>query len=109
MKLAYKAANIAEAGIVKGMLEANGLEAHVGGYYLQGGVGEMATMDFANVHVANDDFDKARELIREYEGDTVESTPRTPQEAKTATFASRLVVLLVAGAAALFLAWLASS
>ena len=109
MKLAYKAANITEAEIVKGMLEANGLEAHVGGYYLQGGVGEMATMDFANVHVANEDFDKARELIHEYEGDAGGSATRSHQDKKTASFASHLVVILVAGAAILFLAWLASA
>jgi len=109
MKLAYKAANVAEAEIVKGMLEANGLEAHVGGYYLQGGVGEMATMDFAHVHVANADYDKARELIHEYEGDTEESSTRSPQDVKTATTASRLVVILVAGALTLFLAWMAAS
>ncbi len=108
MKLAYKADNIAEAEIVKGMLEANGLEAHVSGYYLQGGVGEMATMGFARVLIANEDFDKARELIHEYEGETGAPSHRSPQEAKTATTASRLVVILVAGALTLFLAWLAS-
>ena len=109
MKLAYKAANVAEAEIVKGMLEANGLEAHVGGYYLQGGVGEMATMDFANVHVQDKDLAKARDLIQEYEGDTGEQAPPTPREVKTATFASRLVIVLIAGAVTLFVAWLASS
>lgn len=110
MKVAYKAANVAEAEIVRGMLEANGLEAHVGGYYLQGGVGEMATMDFAHVHVANEDFDKARELIHEYEGDAGQpDNSRSSQEVKTATTASRLVVVLIAGAVTLFLAWMASS
>ena len=109
MKVVYKAANVAEAEIVKGMLVANGLEAHVGGYYLQGGVGEMATMDFARVNVANEDFEKARELIHEYEGDAVNTSTRSPQEVKTATFATRLVVVLIAGALTLFLAWLASN
>ena len=110
MKLAYKAANVAEAEIVKGMLEANGVEAHTGGYYLQGGVGEMATMDFASVHVADNDLAQARDLIREYEGDTASDSPeRSPGEVKTATFATRLVVVLVAGTVTLFLAWFASA
>ena len=47
----YRAANITEAHIVKGMLEANGIDAYVDGYYLQGGIGELAPMDFVSVSV----------------------------------------------------------
>lgn len=110
MKLAYKAANITDAEIVRGMLEANGLEAHVSGYYLQGGVGEMATMDFARVEVADGDFDKARALIEEYETDGAGTeAAQSPREAKTASHASALLVVLIVGAALLFTAWLAST
>jgi len=35
MKIIYKARDIIEAHIVSGMLNANGIETHVGGYYLQ--------------------------------------------------------------------------
>lgn len=110
MQLAYKAANVIEAEIVKDMLEANGLEAHVGGYYLQGGVGEMATMDFAHVHVADEDMARARELIQEYEGENGSSNEaRSPEEARTTSHATRLVVILIAGSITLFLAWIAST
>lgn len=63
----YRAANITEAHIVKGMLEANGIEAYVDGFYLQGGIGELATMDFASVSVDDENEKKARDIIEEYE------------------------------------------
>lgn len=67
MKLIYNAANILEAEIVSGMLAANEIESHVGGYYLQGGVGEVAVSDFATVYVADKDIEAARSVIKEYE------------------------------------------
>ena len=67
MKLVYRASNIIEANIVAGMLRAQGIETHVGGFYLQGGIGELAAQDFANVHVADEDVELARKLIAEYE------------------------------------------
>ena len=68
MKIIYNARDIIEAHIVSGMLNANGIETHVGGYYLQGGVGDVAIFDFANVQVANEDVELALPLVAEYEG-----------------------------------------
>ncbi|HHJ36265.1 MAG TPA: DUF2007 domain-containing protein [Gammaproteobacteria bacterium] len=68
MKIIYKARDIIEAHIVSGMLNANGIETHVGGYYLQGGVGDLAAFDFANVQVADKDVTQALPLVAEYEG-----------------------------------------
>ncbi len=67
MKIIYKARDIIEAHIVAGMLNANGIETHVGGYYLQGGVGDVSVFDFANVQVADDDVTAAIPLVAEYE------------------------------------------
>lgn len=67
MKLIYRAGDINEANIVAGMLRAHGIEAHVSGYYLQGGIGDLPPADFASVHVADEDIDAARALINEYE------------------------------------------
>jgi len=72
MKIIYKARDIIEAHIVAGMLNASGIETYVGGYYLQGGVGDMAVHDFANVQVADDDVALARPIIEEY--DSAENT-----------------------------------
>ncbi len=68
MKIIYHASDITEAEIVKGMLLANGLQAEVSGYYLQGGVGEVPPSDLAKVLVNESDYDSARVLIHEYEG-----------------------------------------
>jgi hypothetical protein len=50
------------------MLVANDIEANVSGFYLQGGVGEIASTGLANVFVAEDDYSSANELVLEYEG-----------------------------------------
>lgn len=67
MLIAYRARDIAEAHIVSGMLQAQGIDAHVGGHYLQGAMGEIGAAGFSNVHVEDDDYPRARALIAEYE------------------------------------------
>ncbi len=66
MEIAYRAQDIAEAEIVSGMLRAHGIDAHVGGYYLQGGVGELAPMGFASVQVEASQLGPARQLVDQY-------------------------------------------
>ena len=68
MKIVYRAGDITEAEIVKGMLTSNGIEAHVSGFYLQGGVGEIGVMDLAKVHVPDQDYANASRLVMEYQG-----------------------------------------
>ena len=68
MKIVYRAGDITEAEIVRGMLFSNEIEAHVSGYYLQGGIGEIAPSDLGKVHVSDEDYARAEELVREYEG-----------------------------------------
>jgi hypothetical protein len=63
----YDASDITEAHIVRGMLEAHGIGAYVGGHYLQGGIGELAVQGFASVLVAEEQAAAAREVIRAYE------------------------------------------
>ncbi len=63
----YRASNITEAHIVKGMLEAHGIEAYVDGFYLQGGIGELATIDFTSVSVDDENELQAKRLVDEYE------------------------------------------
>jgi len=85
MKLIYRASDINEANIVSGMLRANGIDAHVGGYYLQGGIGELAAFGFANVHVPDEDAENARILIAQYE-DADNSNDDTDTEKKYIRF-----------------------
>lgn len=67
MKLIYRANGISEAHIISGLLKSNGIEAHVGGHYLQGGIGELAAMGFATVNVADKNVKAATRVIAEYE------------------------------------------
>ena len=52
---------------MQGMLGAHGIEAFVGGHYLQGGVGELLATDYASIYVADHDVSAAMALIVEYE------------------------------------------
>ena len=69
MKLIYKAKDIIEAHIIAGLLKSNNIQAHVGGHYLQGGIGDLAAMEFATINVADEDVTQAKQIISEYEGD----------------------------------------
>lgn len=51
VKIAYRAKDIMEAEIIKGMLLANGIEAYSSGFYLQGAIGDLAPTDFSKVHI----------------------------------------------------------
>lgn len=104
MKIVYRAGDITEAEIIRGMLESNQIEAHVSGYYLQGGVGDLQATDLAKVHVHDEDFDQARELLSEYEGkqnrqissaETVEHTESSIVEKALITVVIVLVVSVV--------------
>jgi hypothetical protein len=83
MKLIYKANDINEANIVSGMLRANGIKAHVGGYYLQGETGDSAATGSANIHVADEDVELARTLIAEYESASIFNNAITKKRRRT--------------------------
>jgi len=76
MLIAYRARDIAEAHIVSGMLQAQGIESHVGGHYLQGAMGEIGAAGFTNVHVEDEDYPKARDLVAEYEANQPDLAPQ---------------------------------
>lgn len=67
MKIVCRANDIIKAHIVAGFLEAHGIEAFVGGHYLQGGVGELVTFGFATVSVIDDDLNAAEALMEQYD------------------------------------------
>ena len=67
MQIAYRAKDITEAHIVAGLLEAEGIETHVTGSFLQGAMGEIGTAGFSNVHVDDEDYYRARQLVTDYE------------------------------------------
>lgn len=80
MVIIYNARDTTEAHIIRGMLEAHGIEAYVNGYYLQGGIGELAAHDFASVSVTENDADHAQKLVKEYDSGTlVRGAPDEPE------------------------------
>lgn len=91
MKLIYKAGDIIEAHIISGLLDAEGIESHVSGHYLQGAVGELAPTGFSNIHVDDKDIDKAKTIIAEYEN-KLNRLPVT-DEAKNPVILTKIVVI----------------
>ncbi len=93
MKTVYLAANITEAEILRGLLSSAGIESHVSGFYLQGGIGELAAADSARLLVDDDDLLKALEVIQDY--DPQASLPEEPQQETVSVGSFWLVALLV--------------
>jgi hypothetical protein len=67
MRKVYSAQNSMEAHIVRGLLEQQGIAARVNGEYLQGGIGELPLIDLVTVSVADEDYSRAVEVIREFD------------------------------------------
>jgi hypothetical protein len=74
MQIVFRGSDTSEAHIIAGLLRANGIEAHVGGHHLQGGMGELAAIDFAHVHVSDEQAEQARMLIIQYDNAGKEAT-----------------------------------
>lgn len=69
MQIVYRAGDLTEAHIVAGMLGAEGIEATVGGHYLQGGLGEIGAAGFTHVWVPDEDVGRSRQLVLAYEAE----------------------------------------
>ncbi len=105
MQLIYNASDINEAHIFAGMLVSEGIQAHVGGHYLQGGVGDLAPTDLAKVYVPDDDLDSALALLANYQtgpgssdsahSDPIETRPRGNNKALLIVVSFALIVTLV--------------
>ena len=93
MKTVYLAANITEAEILRGLLQSAGIESHVSGFYLQGGIGELAAADSARLLVDDDDLMKALEVIQEY--DPQARLPEEPQQPPASAGRFWLVAVIV--------------
>ena len=90
MKLIYRAGDLTEAHIIAGLLKSNDIQAHVGGHYLQGGIGDLAAMEFATINVADEDIEQAKKIIAEYEGDI-----NVTDDSNTNIYITPLIVLAI--------------
>ncbi len=67
MLIIYRAANIADAHLIRQLLEAEGVPAFIPGEYLQGAVGELPANSEILVRVADENAEAARIIIDEWE------------------------------------------
>ena len=67
MQTAYHAANLADAHMVCDVLRQEGVECHVLGEYLQGGMGELPAHAMVRVQVPQAQLERARALIAQWE------------------------------------------
>lgn len=69
MKIACRSDSLIDAHLRKGVLEAGGVRAHVGGEYLSGALGEMPACGLYVVWVDDADLASAKRLLAELDGD----------------------------------------
>ena len=67
MQRIYDANDLIEAHIIKGLLEQQDIEVYIGGYYLQGGIGELPASGNVSIWVADQQSIHAIEIIKEYD------------------------------------------
>ena len=66
MRKIYEPENLMEGELLQGMLASEGIEAHLTGRHLLGGLGELPALGLLGISVDNDDVEQARQLITEY-------------------------------------------
>ena len=62
----FRARDFHEAMVVKAMLEHHNIPAHLDGYYLQGGIGELPVLGLSSVSVPEPFEEQAWKLVQEY-------------------------------------------
>jgi hypothetical protein len=65
MRIVYRAANIVDAHLVRGVLETHGIRAFVTGEFLTGGAGELPAAGLVSVMVSDHDILDAERLLTE--------------------------------------------
>ncbi len=72
MKGIYEASTALDAYMVLNLLEQEGIKGRVDGEYLPGGVGEIQAINIVRVMVNESDYEKAGQVIRDWEAIEVE-------------------------------------
>lgn len=66
MQKVYEPENLMEGELLQGMLASEGIEAHITGAHLLGALGELPALGLLGLMVDNDQVERARQLITEY-------------------------------------------
>ena len=80
MKTVYEASNSLEGHMVANLLEQAKIYARVDGDFLQGAVGELQPYGIIKVSVNEDDFDRARQLLTQWEESQLTSEPSADRQ-----------------------------
>ena len=80
MKQVYEARDGLEAHMVAGLMEQIGITAQVRGDLLQGAVGELPAAGLASVWVADDDEQRARAVVLDFEAEQPEIAEPGPRQ-----------------------------
>lgn len=67
----YEAKSSIDANIVQDILSLEGVNSHIMGGYLEGGIGEIQTMGVIKLMVEEQDFQEAKKLIHDWENQKV--------------------------------------
>lgn len=81
MIIVYRAANIADAHLIRQMLEAEGIHAFIQGEYLQGAVGELPANTEILVQASDGDYAAARAVVERWENAEVEPAEDDAEDA----------------------------
>ena len=103
MKSVFEASTGLEAYMMKNLLATYDVESEVFGEHLQGGVGDLQAIGIVRVMVELIDYDRAKEIVREWESSEVKPIKKD----KPATKSSRFLCLFfgcVIGASIVFMA-----
>jgi hypothetical protein len=66
MRKIYEPENMMEGELLQAMLASEGVEAHITGRHLLGGIGELPVFGLLGLTVNDDQAERARQLITEY-------------------------------------------
>jgi len=67
MKIVFEASTALDAHMVLNLLEVEGISARIDGEYLQGGIGELQAINLVKVLVDEQDYLKAKEIVKDWE------------------------------------------
>lgn len=79
MKIVYEARDSLEGHMIANLLEQASIYARVDGEFLQGAVGEIQALGLVKVRVNNDDYQRAREIVQQWESTQQSATEKTFQ------------------------------
>jgi len=81
MIVVYEADNLIEAHMLRGLLEQRGLRVNISGEYLLGAMGDLPARGLVRVLVPGEDWDRARQVVHEFEDNMAAGPSRLDEEA----------------------------